>query len=175
MGLTIILQKRKAEIVKQWFDLVVETYPEQTARLLRVQKDPFANPVGSTTRSGLAAIYDQLGQAMQTEQIRDSLDPIIRIRAVQDFTPSQATGFVFALKRILRDNLARELQAPEAVQEIVDIEARIDQIGLMAFDISVRCREQIYALQANETKNRTLKAFQRAGLLSEIPDNGPDL
>jgi hypothetical protein len=42
-------------------------------------------------------------------------------------------------------------------------------LGLLAFDIYMQCREKIYELKANEMKERTFKAFARAGLVKE-PD-----
>jgi hypothetical protein len=39
----------------------------------------------------------------------------------------------------------------------------------------MQCREKIYELKANEMKNRTFRAFERAGLVSEIPADTPDL
>jgi hypothetical protein len=36
------------------------------------------------------------------------------------------------------------------------------------------CREKIYEIKGNEEKNRTFKAFERAGLIAEIPENPPD-
>ena len=32
----------------------------------------------------------------------DALDGIIRIRSIQDFTPSEAVGFIFDLKTVIR-------------------------------------------------------------------------
>jgi hypothetical protein len=36
------------------------------------------------------------------------------------------------------------------------------------------CREKIYELKANETRNRTFKAFERAGLIKKDPGEVPD-
>jgi len=45
---------------------------------------------------------------------------------------------------------------------------------LLAFDIYMECREKVYEIKANESKDRTLRAFARAGLISETPGEGPD-
>lgn len=175
MQLKNLLEQKKAAVIKQWFDLVVETYPAETSRILKNHKDPFANPVGSTTLSGVETLYDELLHGMAAEAINAALDPIIRIRAVQNFTPSQAVGFIFALKAILRRTIAGEEAANGGEAGLVALEADIDRLGLMAFDIYMRCREKIYDLMANETKNRTFRAFQRAGLITETPENGSAL
>ncbi|MEE8542029.1 MAG: hypothetical protein V3S66_10250, partial [Desulfobacterales bacterium] len=59
--------------------------------------------------------------------------------------------------------------------ELRSLETNIDRVGLMAFDIYMRCREKIYEIKANETKNSTFNAFKRAGLLAEIPGEGPGI
>ena len=175
MHLKKLLQQKKTDFVNQWFELVIETYPAETARFLKNQADQFANPVGNTTRKGLETIYSELHQEMNTEHIVAALVPIIRIRSVQDFTPSKAVGFVFALKQILRNVLEKEIQATGAESELRSLETNIDRVGLMAFDIYMRCREKIYEIRANETKNSTFNAFKRAGLLAEIPGEGPGI
>ncbi|MFZ1983293.1 MAG: RsbRD N-terminal domain-containing protein [Desulfatitalea sp.] len=168
MGLIAQLAQHKDAIVGKWFARVVDTYPAETARFLRGQKDPFANPVGQTTRQSLATLVTLLEADLDEAAARAALDPIIRVRAIQAFSPAQATGFVFDLKAILRDV---KTAVPATMEEWISIDRRIDQIALMAFDIYMQCREKIYELKANEMKNTTYKAFARAGLIKD-PDQG---
>jgi len=169
------LQQKETDFINRWFELVAGTYPAETTRLLTDQKDPFANPVGSTIREGLAIIYSELYQEMDTERIAAVLDPIIRIRAIQDFTPSKAVGFVFALKQILKKTLEKELQIRENEHEWQRLETNIDRVGLMAFDIYMQCREKIYEIRATEIQNRTYNAFKRAGLVADLPGEDPNI
>jgi hypothetical protein len=37
----------------------------------------------------------------------------------------------------------------------------------------MECREKIYQISANETRNRVFRAFERAGLISEATTNLP--
>jgi len=67
MKLESVLVKKQTAIVKKWFDLVVDTYPADTSRFLKRQKDPFANPVGSTTLEGLNAIFTDLVGELEPE------------------------------------------------------------------------------------------------------------
>jgi hypothetical protein len=174
MKLESVLAKKRTAIVKKWFDLVVDTYPADTSRFLKSQKDPFANPVGNATREGLAALLDELGRGrLDPTAAAGHLDPIIRIRAVQRFTPGQATGFVFSLKQFVRDHLAEAGADRELAGELAAFDARVDQLCLIAFDIYMKCREKIYQLQATEQKDRYFKAFKRAGLVTDIGDGEP--
>ena len=162
-----IIEKKKTAIVKKWFDLTAQTYPPDTAEFLKSKTDPFANPVGGSMFSSLSALLDQLIHDMDPQIINSYLDPIIRIRAVQNFTPAQATAFILLLKKVLRANLAKELHWFRNTDELFEFESKIDQLSLMAFDIYMQCREKIYRISANETRNRTFRAFERAGLISE--------
>ncbi len=169
-GLGKILEKNKAAIAKKWFNLAAQTYALDTAEFLKSKTDSFANPVGNTMLTGLNGILDQLIHSMDPTTLNSYLDPIIRIRAVQDFTPSQATAFILSLKKILREYLAKDLQDHRMAAEFIEFESKIDQICLMAFDIYMQCREKVYQISANETRNRTFRAFERAGLIAESPD-----
>ena len=179
MDLTTHLVKHTDAIVDQWFSLVAKTYPEDTAGFLKRKKDPFANPVRKNTLEGLKTVVAELFGDMDHEIIRKDLDPAIRIRAVQQFRPSEAIGFVFFLKTIVRKLLEKRypqlLKDPETLPAIWELESKIDEVALMAVDIYVGCREKIYDLKANVERNTVYKAFSRAGLIVEDPEEGPHI
>ena len=134
--------KKRGAILEQWLEHTLASYPSQTARFLRNERDRFCNPVGNTLREGLATLLNELTGEMDTSKIRPALESIVRLRAVQDFTAAQAIGFVFALREILYDNLERG--GPSTWQK------RIDEMALLAFDRYMRCREEIYEIKARE-------------------------
>lgn len=164
MALKAILEKNRDEIVGKWFDLTVETYPQESHKHMKTQMNPFANPVGGATKEGLSALFDMVVQEEDppVEQVFESLDRIIRMRAVQDFTPDQALGFVFFLKSLVRDAVGREIDSPGVAVELLSFESRIDRLALQSFSIYMQCREKIYELKANELRNRTSRILQRA-------------
>ncbi len=171
MSLLKQLSRKKSSIVKIWFDRIIATYPADTAQFLASQKDPFANPVGHTTRQNLEAIFDQIVSGADPGKVRELLDPIIRIRAIQDFTPAKAISWIFDLKDIIRETLALHSGDGQRLEELSGFERRIDQFGLLTFDIYMQCREKIYDLKANEMRARTFSAFSRAGLIKDPADN----
>jgi len=171
-GLEKIIAQKKSALVKKWFDLTAQTYAPDTAEFLKSNKNQFANPVGGNMLNGLSGLLDQLIHSMDPETIASHLDPIIRIRAAQNFTPAQATAFILFLKKVLRENLTKELRDSSYAAELIVFESKIDQLCLTAFDIYMQCREKIFQISANEMKNRTFRAFERAGLISETPE-GP--
>lgn len=164
-----LIEGKKADIVQSWFKLVAETYPDDTAHFLKNQKDPFANPVGSNILKGLTGLMDHLVKENDSKVILEFLDPIIRIRAIQKmFTPSQATAFIFDLKIILRKALKKELEDLKIKEQLWAFESRIDRLAITAFDLFMECREQIFELRANQERSKVFKAFERAGLITEI-------
>ncbi|MFC1516192.1 RsbRD N-terminal domain-containing protein [Thermodesulfobacteriota bacterium] len=173
MRLNNLLAKQKTAVVKKWFALVIETYPPDTAKFLQNRKDPIANPVGRTIFKGLETLFDELLKDLDHEAIQLALDPVVRIRAVQNYSPSQAVGFLFFLKIVIRDIVRQDLQKEDLLDELLALESKIDELSLIAFNIYSQCKEKIYELRANEI-NRTFKAFERAGLVKAIPEVEPD-
>jgi len=173
MRLKNLLAQKQTVIVKQWFGRVVETYPSGSTKFLKGQQDRFANPVGRTIYLGLESLFDQLVKGIDHKALTSCLDPIIRIRAIQNFSPSQAVGFIFFLKEVIRTSLAQEISEEQIDDELLSFESQIDELSLIAFNIYMKCREKIYELKANEIRNRTFKAFERAGLVNELPEDEP--
>jgi hypothetical protein len=170
MKLEDLLKQKASHIRKRWLDLILETYPADSQRFFREQKDRFANPVGTTLSREVESLYHELLHGMDPERLNASLEEIIRIRAVQDFSPSKAMSFIFLLKKVLREELDKEIkESPAASQELLTLESSLDEMALRGFDLYMRCREKIYEIRAKETKNQVSRLLQKAGLLCEIP------
>lgn len=165
-SLSSLVARHRPSIVEKWFDAAVRSYAPDAAAFIRSRTDPFANPVGSQLRKGLEAVLDQIAGGMEPDGIAGGLDAIVRMRAVQPLAPSQALGFVFALKAILREVIGNRADAGAA---LAAADARIDAVALAAFDRYMACREQIMELKANETRNRVFRAFEKAGLVAPEP------
>ena len=99
MKLEDLLRRKRPAILDRWRKLITETYPEEMARFLASEDDQFANPVGHFIRHGTEVLLEEIHGDLDRDVIRDCMDPVVRIRAVQDFTPSEAVGFVFLLKK----------------------------------------------------------------------------
>ena len=166
-----LLAAKKQEILNSWFQATVDSYPPETARFLKNQKDPFANPVGQTTYQSLDTLVDALTTGAGREVMAKALDPILRIRAVQSFTPSKATSFVFYLKQIIRQHLPGD--GHDADVDMNALDRQIDEMAMAAFDIYVACREKIYELKATESRKQFFGSLKRAGLIDETEADGP--
>jgi hypothetical protein len=149
------LAAQRQAILEAWIGRTVDTYPPQAAQLLREQRDPFRNPVGQVLREGLPALLEVLLGGGDLEAALPELDRLVRLRAVQDFTPGEAVGFLFLLKGILRDVLRAtggQIGGPPGLIEA--LEDRIDRLVLLAFDQYVACREQMAEIRVNEARRR---------------------
>jgi hypothetical protein len=166
-----LLQKRPA-ILARWFECILATYAPQTASFLQAEGERFQNPVGETIRPALAGVFDALLDEAGDDVLRERLDPVIRIRAVQDFSAAGAVAFVFDLKQVVREELAGSVLegAGEAWR---DFDLQVDHAGLVAFDVYMRCREQIYDLRARELQRRTAAILRRHNYVIEDPESEP--
>ncbi len=163
------LSQKRDVILKKWFDQVIKTYPEETSKFFGRKKDPFSNPVGSAIFKGLEAILLEIFEGMDHEALRSFLDPIVRMRAVQGFSPSASVSFVLGLKSIIREEFSKEMSDSRISDLIWEVDSKIDALSLIAFDIYSACREKISELKTNEMKRTTFRALERANLIVEQP------
>jgi len=174
MELKNLLLQKSSTILEKWFDLILETYPADTKRFLKQQRDRFANPVGTAISQEIEHLFQELVKGVEADKAYSSLDRIIRIRAVQDFPPARAVAFVFMLKGIIRSEVGRDLRDQDLVDQLLAFESRIDDLGLLAFDIYVKCREKLYEIRVNETRNQVSGLLRKAGLSCAVPGAAAD-
>ena len=174
MSLEKLLQQKKSVILERWFDSILETYPSDTRHFLRTKKDRFDNPVAHRISSGIEGIFDQILNDEKAEKASPFLDKVIRIRAVQDYSPSQALAFVFDLKRLVREAVAEDTREDQLSEELWTLEQEIDEIGLLALDIYMKCREEIYELRVNEVKRSVSRLIERANMICGVPEKEGD-
>jgi hypothetical protein len=175
MKLKDLLSERKATVVKEWFDLILQDYPADSTHFFKGQKNRFANPVGHTISQGIGELFDVLVDGLDSsDKVYSSLDDIIRIRAVQDFSPSRALSFIFLLKKVIREKVEREIREHQLSDELTSLESDIDKMALLAFDIYMKCRERIYEIKADEVRRITFRLLQKAKLVCEIEEEDLD-
>ena len=131
-------------ILDEWFDKTIAIYPEQAQGSISRSGERFRNPVGFMLRESLAKLLEELAGEMDVVRTGDAVGEIVRLRAVQDCAPSEAVGFVFLLRQIVR--------AHHAEAEFADMESRIDKLALLTFDQYMKCREDLALVRINEAK-----------------------
>lgn len=160
-----LLVQSRDEVQQAWIRHIYESYQPQTQQFLQSRKDAFANPVGAAVQETTGAILDHLVQGGDEQALGDAIQHFIRIRAVQDFTVEQAVGFVYALKRVVRDRLGRDAGAQ--LDELLELESAIDQVALVCFSRFVEAREKLYELQAKSVQRETRMLVQRMNRMSD--------
>ena len=161
LNMADFLSQKRKKLLDRWFEATIASYPPETVKFLRREKNKFANPVGRTILEGIEGILDAMLKGQGAEASSVFLDNIIRIRAVQDFTPSQAVDFIFALKRVVRKELGNDLWEEGLAEEYLAFESSVDEMAGMAFNIYMTCREEISEIRMGEMRNRTERILER--------------
>lgn len=151
MKLTEALEGHKKEILSLWTERTLNSY--NSPGFFKKEQDSFANPVGANTKNALQAIFDLLIKNAEQPDYADPLDQIIRIRAVQSFTPAQAVAPLLELKWVIKQVFSPKKDTKPLLSELDSLDCDIDRIALMGFNIYMKCREQIYSCRIQEIKS----------------------
>ncbi|HFQ90182.1 MAG TPA: hypothetical protein ENK27_08885 [Desulfobulbus sp.] len=151
MNLIEALKNKRDQILATWIDRTLDSYV--SSGFFKRSKDRFANPVGANIREGLSALYDLLLSKAPREDYMPSLDQVIRIRAVQEFTPAQAVAPILELKWVVRQILSADKNTRHLLSELDSFDCDIDRAALAAFDMYTACREQLYENRIRELKS----------------------
>lgn len=167
------LEAAKETVLARWLDWTLDTYAPDTAALWKKNKDPFANPVRCHLESGMRGLLDGLTAGEdpgRSAVFASPLDAIVRVRAVQDFTPSQAVGCLFLLKKAVRETLWDRVNAQGLFVELLALESAIDILAQRAFDTYATCREAIARLRIEQIERRYDRLLRRSGYVSDVGD-----
>jgi hypothetical protein len=157
-----LISGHEEAIAKKWIEAALKSYQAEAASFFLKEKNRFANPVSGMLSESLTKVVEGLAGQASNDDLAERLDPAIRVRAVQDFTPAQAVSFIFSLKQIIRDVVGKKADNAEKIRQV---DQKIDELALIGFNKYVECREKVFKIQAYEVRNRTFKAFERAGLM----------
>jgi len=160
MDLRSLLLEKKSAILDKWFDLILASYPPDTVNFLKDEKDQFSNPVGYTIVDNIGHLFDGIINGKDIKTLLPYIEAIVKIKAVQDFTPSEAISFMPFLKKVIRQEVGG-IERQDLFEELLRLESRIDEVTNICFDIYVKCRERIYELRIKEMSNQPFQGIQR--------------
>ena len=158
-----LLAEHRGDILGRWKDALLNSYADDTARFLKGKKDRFANPVGHAIEANLGRLLDALIDG-SLEQAHEPLQEIIRIRAVQEFTPSQAVGFVFLLKGAVARTLKKRVDEGKMGAALGAFEAQVDGLALVAFEVYVENRSKLFEIRIEELRQRSMTVQEKVSL-----------
>ena len=167
MALIDLLSDKKSELLERWRELVFDSYVPETARFLKSQKDRFANPIAYQLTRGLTGIWEVLLLNKESDQAVAQFDEVLRLKALQDASPSRAMAFIFVLKALIREELAEELKNPDFAAEMIEFEARLDGLALLGFDVYMQRREKLCEVKVSEIKRKVSTFLRRHGMGDE--------
>jgi hypothetical protein len=164
MMMKSFIKINRNEILRRWREHVMSSYSSQGAAFMERERDRFANPVGASINDVTSHMLESLIEETDQSVYQEPLESFIKIRAVQEYTASQAVGFVFMLKNAIKETPGFEATFKEASEEQFTVLNRIDRMALDAFDCYAACREKLCDIAMNEFKRRNHKIMERLGL-----------
>jgi hypothetical protein len=170
MNLPDYLRNHKDEIHRLWTDAVYSSCPFDDKGLLRTVSDPFGNPGGDMIREAAQILLTAVcGEETAIKDIRAALERFIKLRAVQQNTPSRALGVFYLLKPIMRELVLPRCETPEAIKEYLAAESRVDSLALLAFDIYMEAREILAESRVREIRARYAQVERWAQTFKKDP------
>ena len=151
MTLSEALANRKKEILSLWIERTLDSYA--APGFFKTATDPFANPVGVNIANGLTSLFELLLRNADQQEFAKPLDQVVRIRAVQEFSPSQAMAPILELKWVVKQVFSGDPKTRSLLAELDVWDCDIDRMALAAFDIYMECREQLFRNRIQELKS----------------------
>ncbi len=145
------LRQKKTAIVADWVERTLDSYVAPGH--FKQSRDRFANPVGANTSEALARLFDLLCGEDESPDCAEPLDQLLRIRSVQEISPSQAVAPVLELKWVVRRLLAKDKAGASLLPELHLFDLRVEKAALAAFDVYVACRERLFQVRLDEFKS----------------------
>lgn len=169
MHLTDLLREHREAILDRWFDLVVKTYPGLSSVFLH-KKHRWGNPVGTNIEGAIAGLYDELLKDEAGEDLAPLLDKVVRIRSVQEYSPSEAVAILIFIKHVVRERFSEQINAGDIpVAEVLTFESKVDSMMLVAFDIYTKCRNQLFELRLEDYKRHFSGVLRQKGITVDYP------
>lgn len=159
-------------IIARWVEYALSSY--SSSAFFKKESDPFANPVGGNFRQAFAALFPLLLRGAPREEYQEPLERFVSIRAVQQFTPSQAIAPLNAVKHIVREVFAKDRERAHLAAELYDFDFAVDIALLAAFDIYMGYRERLYAVRLEEIRSGSHILTDSRCPSKLLKDEGPE-
>ena len=111
--------------------------------LVGTSKSRFTAPGEYLLNGEAETLFDWLTSEEAPIKARPSLREICRFKAVQGINPSEALSFLIDLKSIIRLVVGKGELSCSQISELSEVDTRIDQLLMLAFDEYSECREKI--------------------------------
>ena len=154
MTLKDLLAEKKAIILQRWFERILEDYPPETQAFFRENQSLYSNPIGFTLRRGMEGIIDRILLPATVEGARAILEPVMKVRAVENLPPSQGGKFILPLREVISEIVSEARKQDPLGQEWLDLNSQITQLALLGMNLYSECREKVDQLRIRERERR---------------------
>jgi hypothetical protein len=172
MDLTQALKNKEDKILSTWIERTLDSYI--SSGFFKKSRDRFANPVGANIREGLTSLYRHLVKGEKKQDLV-ALDKVIRIRAVQEFTPAQAVAPILELKWVVKQVFSADKEYKPLLAELDVFDCDVDRTALAAFDMYVQCRDRLHTARVRELKSGSYILTDSACASAAIKENLQDI
>lgn len=155
------LRENSSEIIAKWQQAIIDTYPQGAGKFLSVNKNQFGNPIGYCLQNDLPKIYKELCGGMNPDILSSSIEAIIKIRAIQDFSVTEAIGFINLLKTIILDEASSFFADKEFLESYLKFDKKIEMANGIAFEKYLEMKMKLSEIKINEIKKRNQRMVER--------------
>jgi len=134
-----LIREKRQIVLDQWQGYVLSLFPVTMKS---------ATPIAQAIESGLGDVLDSFETT--PEKRTAALSGVIRILAVQSFSPSKSMSVFFALRSILREIGGSEKRQIKQ-KHWDEFQTSMEHLTLEAFDSYMVHREKIYQLKVDES------------------------
>lgn len=158
-------KKHKEKILSQWLADFLRHHSIDAIGVSRTVNDRFLNPVGHVIKNANIHLYDAiLGNDIDAKEISSHMQELMRVQAVQQLSPAQALAPFTALKQHIYTLTEHSLKDKTLFKQYLEIINRIDTLMLMAFDIYVQDKENLFQIRVKELKSAQSQILRFAQL-----------
>ncbi len=148
-------QARSSQLLADaWLGCIERAFPGQSGVRPAGARDPFRDPVGSTARSSLRIVADELLGGFNHSRVRPALEAIVRLRAVRDISPDVAVAMFGLARDAANSALSGGDGDPDGRVGLERVGPRVAELERLAADMFVRCRSDIKSIAERASRRR---------------------
>lgn len=152
------LKNNKQSLLNEWFEWLIDTYPEASKKYFRNTNQQFTNPVGYSLYHNLNSVFDCLiRQDFNSNEFRNALEEIIKIRFIQQSSSLKEINIF----EFIWDKIISNLPPHSAKEDIVATIELFNSFNYILFEIYSKIRARIVEIQKDEIRNRYGKIIER--------------
>jgi hypothetical protein len=98
----------------------------------------------------MEGMIDQILRPVSAEEDRAILEPVMKVRAVENLPPSRGAEFILPLREVLSEMMREGKRKDLLGQEWLDLNSRISRLALLGMNLYSECREKVNQLRIKE-------------------------